>query len=178
MSKELNKISKYLSFLLRHEPQAIGLEIDENGWASIQELIDKTTDFELSRNIIEVVVETNDKQRFNISNDGLSIRANQGHSIKIDLNLQLQEPPKELLHGTAARFIEAILKTGLNKRERHHVHLTESQAVAQNVGSRYGKPVILSIASKKMHENGYKFYKSSNNVWLVDCVPVKYIKMM
>jgi putative RNA 2'-phosphotransferase len=178
VSKELNKISKYFSFLLRHEPQAIGLQLDENGWASIEELIEKTTDFKLDRNMIEVVVETNDKQRFSISKDGLFIRANQGHSIEIDLDLIAQEPPSVLMHGTAERFMVNILDKGLSKMERHHVHLTESSAVAQSVGSRYGKPIILSIAAKEMYEDGFKFYKSANNVWLVDSVPVKYIKIM
>ena len=178
MSKELNKISKYFSYLLRHKPDSIGLALDENGLASIEELIEKTTDFKLDRNLVDIVVETNDKQRFSISNDGLYIRANQGHSIDIELDLPELVPPNILIHGTADRFIEAIRKTGLSKMERHHVHLTESQAVAQNVGSRYGKPVILSIAAKEMYVDGFVFFKSANNVWLVDNVPVKYISEM
>ncbi|WP_444930741.1 RNA 2'-phosphotransferase [Microbulbifer sp. SSSA002] len=176
MSKDLNKISKYFSYLLRHKPQAIGLELDENGWTSIEELIKKTTDFTLNRDLVEVIVETNDKKRFSISEDGLFIRANQGHSIEIDLDLQPQEPPTVLVHGTAGKFLNAIREEGLKRMKRHHVHLTESQAVAQNVGSRYGQPILLSIATQKMYTDGFKFFKSANNVWLVESVPAKYIE--
>lgn len=176
MSKELNKISKYFSYLLRHKPESIDLSLDENGWASIDELIQKTDDFELNKDIIDIVVETNDRKRFSISKDRLHIRANQGHSIVVDLELIPIRPPQHLVHGTAKRFIEIIREQGLNKMQRHHVHLSESQAVAKNVGSRYGKPILLSIATKEMFDDGFIFYKSANNVWLVDGVPPKYIK--
>lgn len=178
MNRELNKISKYLSYLLRHEPQAIQLELDKNGWASIEELIEKTITFELDSNLVQIVVETSDKKRFSISDDGLFIRANQGHSIAVDLDLEALKPPEILTHGTAERFMEAIQTTGLSKMERHHVHLTESVAVAKNVGARYGKPVILNIAAQNMYEDGFEFFKSANNVWLVDSVPTKYITKM
>lgn len=178
MSKELNKISKYFSYLLRHKPESIGLSLDENGWANIDELIQKTDDFELNKDIIDIVVETNDKKRFSISDDRVYIRANQGHSIVVDLELMPIQPPQYLVHGTAERFIEIIREQGLNKMQRHHVHLSESPAVAKNVGSRYGKPILLNIATKEMFDDGFIFYKSANNVWLVDLVPPKYIKEM
>ncbi len=178
MSKELNNISKYFSYLLRHEPESVGLSLDENGWASIDELIEKTVDFKLNRDFIEIVVGTNDKKRFSISYDGLQIRANQGHSIDVDLELTPIQPPQFLVHGTAERFVEAIRVQGLNKMQRHHVHLSESKAVAENVGSRYGKSVLLNISAKEMFDDGFKFYKSENNVWLVDSVSPKYINEM
>ena len=178
MSKELNNISKYFSYLLRHDPESVGLSLDENGWASIDELIEKTVDFKLNRDLIEIVVGTNDKKRFSISYDGLQIRANQGHSIDVDLELTPIQPPQFLVHGTAERFVEAIRVQGLNKMQRHHVHLSESKAVAENVGSRYGKFVLLNISAKEMFDDGFKFYKSANNVWLVDSVSPKYINEM
>ncbi len=177
MSKNSKKISKYFSYILRHKPESIGLVLNESGWAEIQDLIRKTGNFELNREIVELVVETDEKQRFCISNDGLYIRANQGHSIEIDLELQSLEPPETLLHGTAERFLDAIYKEGLKKMNRHHVHLSISETVAKSVGARYGKPVLLSISAQKMYEDGYLFYKSANNVWLVDSVPLEYIQV-
>lgn len=175
MNKELKKVSKYFSYLLRHEPESIGLSLNENGWASIDELIHKTIDFKLNRDLIEIVVETNDKKRFSISDDGLYIRANQGHSIDIELELKPIQPPEYLIHGTAERFVETIKKQGLKKMQRHHVHLSQSQVVARAVGARYGRPVLLTISAQDMFNDGFQFYKSENNVWLVDSVPEKYI---
>lgn len=177
MKQNLVKISKYFSYVLRHKPDAIALELDLEGWAAIAELIAKTTDFELTREIIESVVETDDKQRFCISDDGKRIRANQGHSIQVDLGLSPLSPPEFLWHGTAHRFVESIMRVGLIKKNRHHVHLTESLAVAKAVGSRYGQPVILKIAAQEMHQNGYEFFKTINNVWLVDNVASEFIKI-
>ncbi len=176
MNKDLTHISKYLSFLLRHKPESIGLKLDESGWASINELIEKSTDHKLTNDLIEIVVETNDKQRFSISTNGEMIRANQGHSISIELDLEPIEPPEFLIHGTADRFLEAILSEGLKKMNRHHVHLSESEAVAKSVGGRYGKPILLKVLTSKMYTDGFKFYRSANNVWLVEHVPPKYIQ--
>jgi len=175
MEINLNKLSKYFSYLLRHKPEAVGLYLDENGWASIEELIKKSTDFQLTRELVDIVVETNDKQRFSISDDGKRIKANQGHSIEIELDLKPIEPPGLLLHGTTVRFMESIKLKGLCKMDRHHVHLTESKAVAKSVGSRYGKPIILNIAALKMYDDGHSFYKTRNNIWLVEHVPFEYI---
>lgn len=176
MDKQLAKTSKYLSFILRHQPEAIGLTLDENGWAPIDELIEKTTEFELNKNILKLVVETNDKQRFAMDNNRGKIRANQGHSIKVDLSLEPVKPPSVLLHGTAERSYESIMKQGLTKQKRHHVHLSESKMVATSVGSRYGKPKLLEIDTKRMHEEGFEFFRSANNVWLVEAVPPKFIR--
>lgn len=176
MEKQLAKISKYLSFILRHKPEAIGLTLDENGWAFVDELILKTTDLQLTEELIKLVVETSDKQRFAIDSKKNRIRANQGHSIDIDLSLDPIKPPETLLHGTAERFYESIMHDGLTKQSRHHVHLSESPTVAKSVGSRYGKPVILEIDANRMSNDGFLFYQTLNNVWLVDTVPVKYIR--
>lgn len=174
-NKDLVNISKYFSYLLRHKPEEIGLKLDPEGWAKVQELIAKTTKYNLTNEIIDIVVETNDKQRFKLSEDKNKIKANQGHSIDVDLNLDPLEPPETLLHGTAERFVESIFLKGLQKQKRHHVHLSESTAVAKAVGCRYGKLVLLKIESKKMHEDGFPFYKTANNVWLVENVPVEYL---
>jgi putative RNA 2'-phosphotransferase len=176
MEKELTKVSKYMSFLLRHKPDAIGLNLDDQGWASIDELIEKTTDFALNKDLIALVAETCEKQRFAIDFANGKIRANQGHSIDVDLNLEPITPPSTLVHGSAERFLESILEKGLTKHKRHHVHLSESSSVAMSVGGRYGKPVLLEIDAKTMYDNGHLFYRSVNNVWLVDSVPPEYIK--
>lgn len=178
MEKDLQKISKYLSFILRHSPESIGLNLDQNGWGEIDHIIENTKSFQLTRSMIEVVVETNDKQRFSISSCGGNIRANQGHSVNVDLELEPIEPPEVLLHGTAARFVESVMELGLNKQKRHHVHLSESADVAKVVGSRYGEPVVLRVNAKAMIKDGFLFYKSSNNVWLVESVPPKYIEIV
>lgn len=172
------KTSKFLSYVLRHNPGEIGVKLDERGWVNINELIDKanSTGRNITRELLVEVVETNDKQRFAISEDGLSIRANQGHSIKIDLDLLPEPPPSVLLHGTARKSIAAIKSDGLKKMARHHVHLTENREIARSVGQRYGKLIMLEIDSRQMAEDGFEFYKTANGVWLVESVPAKYFK--
>ena len=179
MKNQLTKTSKFLSFVLRHKPDEIGLTLDENGWANINELIEKSVSYgkKINREILEEVVMKNDKKRFVISDDGTSIRANQGHSIAVDLELVPQQPPAILFHGTAERNLELILSSGLKKMQRHHVHLTESTETAKKVGVRYGKPVLLKIKTEPMRRDGFDFYKSENNVWLVDEVPAQYIEL-
>ena len=172
---DIKKISKYLSFILRHQPDSIGLTLSDEGWANINELIEKTKKFKLTKASIQTVVDTNDKKRFLISDDGQRIKANQGHSIQVKLELEPVTPPDFLLHGTAERFVGSIFKEGLTKQQRHHVHLSETQKTAMSVGSRYGKPVLLKVDSKQMHEDGFEFFKTENDVWLVDAVPVGYL---
>lgn len=168
--KQLNKTSKFLSFVLRHKPEAIGLTLDASGWATLDELIDKANDSgevrNLDRALIQEVVDTNDKKRFIISDDGQQIRANQGHSIDVDLQLKPVTPPEFLYHGTATRFLDSILQEGLKPQQRQHVHLSTDIETATAVGQRYGKPVILKIKALSMHEQGYVFYRSENGVWL------------
>ncbi|NVK88595.1 MAG: RNA 2'-phosphotransferase [Gammaproteobacteria bacterium] len=177
-SKELKKASKFLSFILRHSPDDIGLELDDNGWADISDIIDKSSSqITLNKDLIEEVISTSDKQRFKLSDDGLRIRANQGHSIKVNLDLTPSEPPEELYHGTASRFVESIMKEGLKAGQRQHVHLSTDLGTARAVGQRYGKPVILKVDSGSMFKQGFTFYLSDNGVWLTEHVPDEYLSM-
>jgi len=169
-------ISKHLSYILRHKPDAIGLELDSGGWAEIDVLIAKSPKIS-NREQIEIVVADNDKQRFIISEDGHRIRANQGHSISIDLGLQAAEPPAHLFHGTATRFLEKILAQGLQKMNRQHVHLSADLETATKVGSRHGKVVILALDIQAMKDDGFKFFVSENGVWLTDKVPPQYLSL-
>lgn len=177
MEKRLVKVSKFLSLVLRHAPETIGLTIDENGWARVDQLIVAATraGVVLDEKLLNDVVEHNDKKRFAFSADGSRIRASQGHSIAIELALERVEPPEMLYHGTASRFIESIKEKGLIKGERQHVHLSKDEDTATKVGSRHGKPVVLKIASARMHSDGFEFFVSANGVWLTKSVPVQYI---
>ncbi|MDR2095148.1 MAG: RNA 2'-phosphotransferase [Treponema sp.] len=177
--KNLLQISKFLSLVLRHQPETIHLNMDNNGWVDIDELIHNANEYKhmrLDKEILAEIVKTNDKQRFIIDNEKNKIRANQGHSISIDLALEPQTPPDELFHGTAIRFLESIMENGIKPMSRQYVHLSRTVEIAENVGKRHGKPIVLYINSKAMYENGYKFYLSENKVWLVDYVPKEYIK--
>ncbi|WP_226468907.1 RNA 2'-phosphotransferase [Luteimonas panaciterrae] len=169
--------SKFLSLILRHEPEAIGLMLDGQGWAQIDELIllANARGHALSRDLVEQVVRESDKKRFAISDDGLRIRANQGHSIGIDLALTPQAPPSTLYHGTATRFAASIREQGLLKRDRQHVHLSPDTDTAIKVGSRHGKPLVLTIRAGEMHERGMAFFRSENGVWLTDAVAPEFI---
>jgi putative RNA 2'-phosphotransferase len=153
--------------------------MDRQGWVDIQQLIDNANKYKnlhLDIETVKLVVETNDKQRFIISDDGKKIRANQGHSISIDLGITPQTPPDELYHGTATRFINSIKKDGIKPISRQYVHLSKTMEIAETVGKRHGKVIVLHIDAKLMNEEGHMFYLSENNVWLVDFVPKKYIK--
>jgi putative RNA 2'-phosphotransferase len=171
--------SKFLSLVLRHQPDLIGLELDEAGWAPVNELLAKcaSAGHALSREALEEIVRTSDKQRFALSEDGTRIRANQGHSIPIDLGLPPLEPPAVLLHGTTKRFLPSILQQGLAKRARHHVHLSESSSTATAVGARRGESVLLKVDAARMHADGHVFYRSANGVWLTDAVPAQYLSL-
>lgn len=174
---QVAKVSKFLSYVLRHKPQVIGLDLDAQGWADTKELLDKcnAAGKKIDLPLLEYVVENNNKKRFAFNEDNSRIRANQGHSIKLDLGLEAVEPPAFLYHGTATRFINAIRKTGLLKMNRHHVHLSKDLDTATNVGGRHGVPVILQVKALEMHKAGMPFYVSDNGVWLTDHVPLDYI---
>ncbi|RED54050.1 RNA 2'-phosphotransferase [Aestuariispira insulae] len=159
------RVSKFLSFILRHKPGEIGLELDAEGWAVVDELIEKAT-IPLSRALIEEVVATNEKKRFALSEDGQLIRANQSHSIQVNLGLLPTEPPETLFHGTAERFLETILKEGLKPMSRQYVHLSADAETARMVGSRHGKPIILALPALEMHQTGHQFFLAKNGVWL------------
>lgn len=175
--QHLKHISKLMSLVLRHQPETIGLQLNENGWANVQELIQKinAAGTAVDMDIINTVVDTNDKKRFSFNHNKTMIRANQGHSVAIELNLNPVMPPEILYHGTAERFLESILKQGLTKQQRQHVHLSQLHETAKAVGARHGKPVVVHINAKAMAAAGHIFYLSDNGVWLVDAVPVEYI---
>ena len=166
-----------MSLVLRHDPGSIGLSLDENGWAVVDELIVclNRDGKKVDRELIEAVVKNSDKQRFRISDDGEMIRANQGHSVAIDLKLEKKSPPKWLYHGTATKWMGAIEKEGLIKGSRHHVHLSPDKETAKKVGARHGKPVVLEVAAQILEQHGYVFYLSENGVWLTDHVPPDYL---
>src|SRR5215470_1630353 len=167
------RISKFLSLVLRHQPEKIGLSLDQSGWASTRQLIEASCGrgFEFTLEELQNVVAGNDKKRFSLSEDGLWIRANQGHSIKVELGYAPISPPEILYHGTAERFLASIKQQGLIKGKRHHVHLSADADVAAKVGQRHGKPVVLRIEAGRMHQNGFVFYLSVNGVWLTEVVP-------
>ena len=178
MEKRLVKISKFLSLVLRHQPERIGLRLDEQVWVGISELVDgaRRAGMELSIELVQEVVQKNDKKRFKISEDGSRIRASQGHSISIHLGLEPVEPPEILFHGTASPFLPSIREKGLTRRSRQHVHLSPDERTATRVGRRHGKPVVLRIQARRMHDQGYVFFFSENGVWLTGSIPVSYIE--
>lgn len=178
MQRELIQSSKFLSFVLRHRPDAIGLVLDAEGWAGVDELIARASEHgeQLTVELIRKVVAQNDKQRFALSADERRIRAVQGHSIEVDLQLVPQIPPAILFHGTATRFLASIREHGLQGRGRQHVHLSPDAETAVRVGSRHGKPVVLEVSAAAMHAAGHQFYLSENGVWLTDAVPVEFIR--
>lgn len=167
------ELSKKLSYVLRHRPDSIGIQLDEQGWTDISILLEK---LDVSRIELEYVVSNNAKQRFSISSD--RIRANQGHSIKVNLGLKSILPPIKLYHGTTHDRYKLIKVEGLKKMNRNHVHLSEDIETAKKVGSRHGKPFILIVDSKAMTSDGIEFYKSDNGVWLTEFVDPKYISRL
>lgn len=175
--QEKKKISKFLSLILRHQPETINLTLDENGWANVEELRSKSGNnkvyFTLEQ--LDEVVETNDKKRFIFNEDKSKIRANQGHSIDIDLALKPQQPPEFLYHGTAQKNVDSILEKGIEKRSRQHVHLSLDKETATKVGMHHGKPVILTIRTGEMLMTEFCFTFRKNGVWLTDFVDAKYI---
>jgi putative RNA 2'-phosphotransferase len=178
MSDKLTSKSKFLSLVLRHKPEEIGITLDEAGWVSVDVLLAALRRKGKPMTLAELreVVRTNDKQRFGFSDDGLRIRANQGHSVEVDLDHAPATPPETLFHGTAERNVASIRQTGLRKSQRHHVHLSENRQTAEAVGRRYGKLVLLTIRSAEMSRAGFTFYRTPNNVWLVDAVPAEFIE--
>ena len=178
MGKNTIRISKFLSLVLRHKPETIGIELDSNGWVSIPVLLAAlaANGRAISREELEKIVQENDKQRFAIQ-DG-RIRANQGHSISVSLDLEPTIPPASLYHGTATRFLASILGSGLKKMNRQHVHLSADKVTARKVGIRHGKPAILKIDASQMTQDGFQFFLSNNGVWLTDSVAPRYIEVI
>jgi putative RNA 2'-phosphotransferase len=170
-------ISKYLSLVLRHNPAAAGVTLDAQGWVRVEDLLAGAArhGHSFTRTELAEVVEQNEKQRFAFSPDAQRIRANQGHSVSVDLGFTPETPPEVLYHGTVERFLTSIMERGLDKRSRQYVHLSLDVATARRVGGRRGEPVILRIAAGSMHSDGFCFYCSANGVWLAERVPPQYI---
>jgi len=175
--KEIIRTSKFLSLVLRHEPGQVGLKPDEAGWIGVDELLRAVNQHGVALTLEELkhIVATSDKKRFAFSDDGLRIRASQGHSIQVDLQYEPQAPPELLYHGTATRFLDSIRTDGLKRMERHDVHLSAETKVTVQVGGRHGKPALLTIRAGDMHRAGFIFRRSANGVWLVDHVPAEFI---
>jgi len=175
--KETIRTSKFLSLVLRHEPESVGLKLGDAGWIGVEELLQAVNQHgtPLTLDQLKHVVATSDKKRFAFSDDGLRIRASQGHSVEVDLQYEPQTPPDLLYHGTATRFLDSIRKEGLKRMERHHVHLSAETKVTMQVGARHGRPVLLTIRAGEMTRAGHVFFRSANVVWLVDQVPVQFI---
>lgn len=173
--------SKFISLILRHKPETIGIALDEHGWANVQELIDgvnRTGQHWLDMETLEDIVRTDEKQRYSFNEDRTLIRANQGHSIQVDVELEEKIPPDVLWHGTGEKYVESIDERGLIPKGRLYVHLSSDTETAKKVGSRHGRPVIYRIDCRRMVEEGYKFYISANGVWLTKAVPAKYLEKL
>lgn len=179
--RRLERLSKFISMILRHKPEAIGITLDEHGWADVNELIkginDTGEEVEFSKDTLETIVKTDKKQRYSFSQDRTLIRANQGHSIPVDVELEKKEPPKVLYHGTGIKSVKAIQEQGLLPMERLYVHLSTDVETATNVGKRHGTPVIFQVNAEQMQKDGYDFFQSVNGVWLTKEVPTKYLEL-
>lgn len=176
----LVNLSRYISFILRHRPDTIGLSLDKHGYIDVQDLINginKNSVFNIDLNILKFIVETDNKKRYSFSEDGTKIRANQGHSVKVDLGLKEVKPPSILYHGTGEKYLESILKEGLKSKSRMYVHLSSDIDTAISVGKRHGEPIVLGIDAERMYKDEYKFYLSENGIFLAESVPVKYINV-
>jgi putative RNA 2'-phosphotransferase len=175
---QLRRTSKFLSLVLRHQPEKLGLKLDRGGWTRVDDLLSAMQSHgkQVTREMLEDVVASNDKQRFIISDDGALIRARQGHSVDVELGYEPAAPPEFLLHGTPTTAVSAIRREGLKKMKRHHVHLHSDAPTASTVGARRGVPVLLRIRSQAMAQDGFVFYVTENDVWLTDHVPPNYIE--
>lgn len=179
--RRLERLSKFISMILRHKPEVIGITLDEHGWADVDELIkginETGEEVEFSKTTLEKIVKTDKKQRYSVSQDKTLIRANQGHSIPVDVELEKKEPPKILYHGTGVKSVKAIQEQGLLSMERLYVHLSTDVETATNVGKRHGTPVIFKVNTEQMQKDGYDFFQSVNGVWLTKEVPAKYLEL-
>lgn len=174
----LETISKFISMILRHKPEVINITLDEHGWANVDELINGIAEqypgFTIKE--LEKIVKTDNKQRYSFNEDKSLIRANQGHSIPVDVELDEKTPPDILYHGTGAKYVTSIDKQGLKPKSRLYVHLSKDTTTAINVGARHGTPIVYTVDASQMIKDGYKFYLSANGVWLTKEVPTKYLK--
>ena len=177
--KRMVSTSKFISLILRHRPGIIGISLDKHGWADVQELISGVNNSDghtLDMETLEEIVRTDEKQRYSFNKEHTLIRANQGHSVQVDVELEEKVPPAILWHGTGEKYVPSIDRQGLIPKSRLYVHLSEDAETARKVGSRHGKPVIYEIDCLKMNEDGYRFYLSANGIWLTKSVPAKYMR--
>jgi putative RNA 2'-phosphotransferase len=177
MERRLVTVSKFLAKHLRHAPEALGLSLQPGGWVAVDDLLAACAraGFPISYDELIECVETNDKQRFSFDDTGDLIRANQGHTVAVDLHLKEEVPPEVLFHGTVERFLASILAQGLQKGKRHHVHLSKDLETARKVGARRGPPIVLQVSARKMHDGGFQFFLSANGVRLTDSVPAQFL---
>lgn len=177
---KLDKLSVFISLVLRHKPDVAGITLDEHGWADVEELIGgiNSTGRKINIEVLEEIVRSDNKQRYSFNENKTLIRANQGHSVPVDVELEKKDPPEFLYHGTVDRFLKFIMIEGLKPMSRLYVHLSKDIETANKVGKRHGNPVVLRVHSGKMNRDGIKFYISENGVWLTKKVDVKYIKVM
>ena len=179
MSDSLTGTSRFISLILRHKPEVIGITLDEHGWADVDDMIagiNQSGKYKIDRDMLDEIVRTDEKQRYSYNEDHTLIRANQGHSIPVDVELEEVEPPEFLYHGTGEKFTASIDKQGLIPKSRLYVHLSPDEETAVKVGRRHGKPVIYLVRAGNMKRDGYAFYRSVNGVWLTKEVPVKYLR--
>ena len=176
--KKLTELSKFISLILRHKPDAAGITLDEHGWADVAELTEGINNrgIYIDRDILDEIVRTDNKQRYSYNEDGTKIRANQGHSINVDVELKEMCPPDILYHGTGKKSVASINEQGLKRMERMYVHLSADKETAVKVGKRHGEPFVYIVRSKEMYNDGKQFFLSENGVWLTKEVPVKYLK--
>lgn len=176
----LTNLSRYMSLILRHKPEIIGITLDEHGWASVNDLICgiEKNNPGFNMDILEQIVRTDSKQRYSFNDDKSLIRANQGHSVNVDVELKEKEPPEYLYHGTGEKYVKSINQDGLIPKSRLYVHLSKDIKTAENVGKRHGKEVVYRINSGQMYRDGYKFYLSENGIWLTKEVPIKYLEIV
>lgn len=174
------KLGKFLSLVLRHQPDLIGIQLDPHGWVDIETLLEKCRSYgkPIDRETLSTIVATNNKKRYRISEDGRQIRAQQGHSVSIALEYEAVPPPPVLYHGTAERFLESIFQSGLLRQKRHHVHLSADRDTASQVGRRHGKLAILQVNTSRMVREGYEFFCTPNGVWLTDTVPPEFLTLL
>lgn len=178
MKDKNTRMSRFISLVLRHNPGAAHLQLDEHGWAEVDELIEgmNREGKHIDREILEQIVAADEKKRYSFSADHNLIRANQGHSIPVDVELKPVVPPEILFHGTAQRFLDSIKAEGLKRQSRLYVHLSSDEATAKKVGARHGKGVVLKVYAKRLYDTGMQFYLSENGVWLCKYVPIEYIE--
>lgn len=171
-------LSRFIALILSHKPEAVGITLDEHGWASVSELLSgiNACGNEIDMQMLEEIVAEDEKQRYSFNADKTKIRANQGHSVNVDVELKKAEPPEILFHGTGEKFVSSIKSEGLKPKSRLYVHLSKDRETAVKVGSRHGKPVVFEVNSGEMSRNGFEFFLSENGVWLTKIVPAEYLR--